>query len=60
MGYKFLAVGALLALGMSPSWVTWEKFPDKRPSMLAYYIVMAVAIWFGVQGWIDQTIAGRT
>lgn len=56
IGWRLLAVGALLLLGISPSWVTWQEFPDKRPGMVMYYIVIAVLLYEGLNHWIESEL----
>lgn len=45
---KIAAVAGFVILGLSPSYVDWQKFPDQRKNMLVFYGVGTGLICYGV------------
>jgi hypothetical protein len=46
--HKFSALAGFVVLGLSPSYVDWEQEPEKRPQMVAFYLVGLALIYYGI------------
>lgn len=45
---KTAALAGFIVLGLSPSFVDWEQSPDKRKSMIMFYSIGVLLIYFGL------------
>lgn len=45
---KAAAISGFVILGLSPSYVDWQQSPDKRKSMIMFYSIGVLLIYFGL------------
>lgn len=48
MERRAAAIAGFVVLGLSPSFVDWQQEPDKRLSMVVFYVVGVALIWWGL------------
>lgn len=45
---KTSAIAGFVILGLSPSYVDWQQSPEKRKSMILFYGVGILLIYYGI------------
>jgi hypothetical protein len=47
-GRKAAALAGFVVLGLSPSFVDWQQSPEKRASIVGFYAVGLMLVYFGL------------
>ncbi len=42
------ALAGFVVLGLSPSFVDWQQSPEKRTTMIVFYLVAVGLIYYGI------------
>jgi len=45
---KAVALTGFLFLSLSPSYVEWQKYPEKRPQIVGYYVIALGLVYWGI------------